>query len=52
MSYTPKTSDAAVKKATGKTWGQWFTLLDKAGGRRMKHIDIARLLHKKYLGIE
>jgi len=50
MAYIPKISDAAVKKATGKTWKQWFVLLDKAGAQRMKHIDIARFIHKNYLG--
>jgi hypothetical protein len=50
--YIPKTSDAAVKKATGRTWKEWFALLDGAGAKTMTHIEIARLLHKKYLGKE
>jgi hypothetical protein len=49
MSYLPKTSDGAVKKATGKTWKEWFTILDIAGAKTMPHIEIARLLYKKYL---
>jgi hypothetical protein len=49
MSYTPKTSDAAVKKTTGKTWREWFALLDKAGAKKMPHIEIARLLYHNYL---
>ena len=27
--------DAAVKAKTGKTWPQWFSVLEKAGARRM-----------------
>ncbi len=45
-----KISDDAVKRATGKNWEQWFTLLDKAGAKKMKHIDIARMVQTKYLG--
>ena len=37
-------SDAAVKAKTGKTWKEWFALLDKAGARKMSHKDIARYL--------
>jgi hypothetical protein len=40
--------DEAVKKATGKTWAQWFAILDTAGARAMSHRDIARMLHEKY----
>jgi hypothetical protein len=42
-----KISDDAVKRATGKNWEQWFTLLDKAGAKKMKHIEIARMIEKK-----
>jgi hypothetical protein len=41
-------SSAAVKKATGKDWKQWFTLLDKAGARKMPHKDIACLVYEKH----
>ena len=37
-------SDAAVKERTGKTWPEWFKLLDKAGAKKMKHHDIAAYL--------
>ena len=50
MAYTPKTSNEAVKKATGKTWPEWFAVLDKAGAKKMRHIDIARHIYEKYLG--
>lgn len=47
---TPRTSDTAVKKATGKNWSEWFTLLDQAGAKKMIHKDIARMLwDKKYI---
>jgi hypothetical protein len=42
-------SDEAVKKATGKTWKEWFTLLDKQQAQKLAHRDIARLLNEKYL---
>lgn len=43
-------SNEAVVKATGRNWMEWFTLLDKAGARKMVHRDIARILHDRYLG--
>ncbi len=41
-------SDDAVRKATGKNWGQWFAILDKAGAQKMAHPEIARLVHSKH----
>lgn len=38
----------AVARATGRTWDQWFAVLDKAGARGMEHKDIARLLHDSH----
>lgn len=37
-------SAVAVKKATGKTWREWGTLLDKAGAKKKSHKEIADLL--------
>ncbi len=37
-------SDSAVKKATGKSWSQWVTLIDKKGGRDMTHRQIVNML--------
>jgi uncharacterized protein YndB with AHSA1/START domain len=37
-------SSVAVKKATGKTWREWCTLLDKAGAKKKSHKEIAELL--------
>jgi uncharacterized protein YndB with AHSA1/START domain len=39
--------DDAVKVKTGKTWAQWFTLLDKAGAKRLSHKEIALYVHNK-----
>jgi hypothetical protein len=41
---TPEVSDEAVKKATGKAWRQWFSLLDRVGASAMSHREIARWL--------
>ncbi len=46
---SPKISDDVVLKATGKTWQQWFAILDTAGAKDMKHVDIARFVHTNYL---
>ena len=40
-------SDDAVKAKTGKTWKQWFAVLDKAGARKMTHQEIAKYLSDK-----
>jgi uncharacterized protein YndB with AHSA1/START domain len=36
----PETSDAAVHRATGKTWAGWRSALDKSGCREAAHRDI------------
>lgn len=41
-------SDAAVRKATGKGWQDWFAILDKAGATRLAHKDIVEALTKKH----
>ena len=43
-----KISDDAVSKATGRTWKRWFTILNKAGAKKMEHKAIAKLLYTKY----
>jgi hypothetical protein len=40
--------DAAVQAKTGKTWPQWFAVLEKAGAREMTHKDIVAVLAKKH----
>jgi hypothetical protein len=46
--YVPGMTDAAVKAKTGKDWAGWFGALDKAGAAKLKHPQIAQLLHEKH----
>jgi hypothetical protein len=48
QTYVPNMSDAAVKEKTGKDWAGWFGALDKAGAAKLRHPQIARLLHEKH----
>lgn len=48
QAYVPNMSDAAVKAKTGKDWAGWFGALDKAGAAKLKHPQIAQLLHEKH----
>jgi len=48
--FATKVSDDAVHKATGKTWPQWFALLDKAGCAKMSHKQIVAVVGKHYSG--
>ncbi len=41
-------TSVAVKKATGRTWPEWCTMLEKAGARSWPHADIALWLHQKH----
>jgi len=41
-------SDAAVESKTGKTWAEWFKVLDKATAYEMPHKDIAIYLSEKH----
>ena len=41
-------SDEVVKKSTGKIWKDWFSLLNKAGAKKMEHKEVAKLLYEKY----
>lgn len=41
-------SDEAVQEATGKSWQQWFVLLDGWGARRKGHSESARHLRQTY----
>ena len=43
----PRMSDEAVKAKTGKTWSEWFAILDKAGASKMNHQEIVKYLHAK-----
>jgi len=37
-------SDAAVKARTGKTWVEWFKILDAAGAKKLDHKGIVAIL--------
>lgn len=41
-------STAAVKKATGRDWDEWFALLDADEAHRLSHPEIATLLSRKH----
>jgi uncharacterized protein YndB with AHSA1/START domain len=45
---TAGVTDDAVLAATGRTWSQWLSVLDKDGARDKTHADIASLLHDKH----
>lgn len=40
--------DEAVRAKTGKTWSQWFALLDRAGAAKMPHKEIATHLYERH----
>jgi len=40
--------DEAVAKATGKTWKEWVSVLDRDGAATLSHGEIARLLHSRH----
>ncbi len=44
----PRMSDDAVTAKTGKNWKQWFVIIDKAGGQKMSHQEIVKLLNSKH----
>jgi uncharacterized protein YndB with AHSA1/START domain len=43
-----KISSEAVEAKTGKTWAQWFALLDKARAQAMSHREIVAVLAKQH----
>jgi hypothetical protein len=45
---TAGVSNNAVLKSTGKTWDQWFKLLDKAKAATMNHKQIAARLNERH----
>jgi len=40
--------DAAVRARTGRTWAQWFAVLERAGAADLPHKEIAKLLQERY----
>lgn len=47
----PPFSEAAVRKATGKRWDDWFRILDAWGGTEHTHTEIARYVNEE-LGVD
>ena len=43
-----RVGDAAVMRATGRSWNEWLTVLDRAGARTMPHKDIALMLSRQF----
>jgi hypothetical protein len=43
-----RVGDDVLKERSGKTWAEWFPILDKAGAKKMNHTEIATVLHKKF----
>ena len=43
-----KISDQAVFAATGRRWGEWFSILDSDGALQLNHAEIARLVWKRH----
>lgn len=41
-------SDAAVHAKTGRTWPEWFALLDADGAKKLPHKEIALHLRQEY----
>lgn len=41
-------SDEAVKKSTGKTWDEWFSAINKTGGKNKTHKEIVAHLNDNY----
>jgi hypothetical protein len=39
---------AAVKQATGRTWREWFAVLDRAGAAKLPHKEIVRRLQRAH----
>jgi len=46
--FRPMIGDAAVKAKTGKTWSQWFAILDRAKAYQMTHREIVAFLVGRY----
>jgi uncharacterized protein YndB with AHSA1/START domain len=45
---TARMSDDAVRAKTGKTWPEWFAVLDAAGCRKMTHQEIVACLRDQH----
>ncbi|MEU3736247.1 hypothetical protein AB0E78_04095 [Streptomyces sp. NPDC032198] len=45
---TEKLSAEALREATGKTWTQWFALLDAWDGTSHNHTEVARHIREEH----
>jgi len=45
-----RVSSDAVQAKTGKTWAEWFAILDAAGAQTMSHPEIAHFLQEEQVG--
>jgi len=43
-----RVSDEAVAAKTGRNWGEWFAVLDRAGADQLEHKRIATFLHDRH----
>jgi len=41
-------SDKGIQAKTGKTYSDWFAILDAAGARKMIHREIVAMMHSRY----
>jgi hypothetical protein len=41
-------SDEAIKRGSGRTWDEWFAILDSWGAKERTHTEIARYLIEEY----
>jgi hypothetical protein len=41
-------SDKGIHAKTGRTWSDWFAILDAAGARKMTYQEIVGVLHSQY----
>ena len=44
----PGMSEEALRRSTGKTWAEWFALLDAWGAAERTHTEIARHVYETY----
>jgi hypothetical protein len=42
-----RASDETLVAKSGKTWAEWFTILDKAGAKKWEHGEISLFLYEK-----
>jgi hypothetical protein len=45
---TQSISDSAVTKATGRSWEEWFALLNNVGAEQLSHKEIAHKLYSEH----